>query len=307
MAKYSIEESTLSGIADAIRGKTGKAATMKPLAMAAEIEAIETSTTPEITVSSGGLITAKSGPKSSTKQLATQAAKTVTPTTSKQTAVASGVYTTGAIEVAAIPSAYKDVSGVTAAAADVLSGKVFVNAAGTKVTGSMADKGAVSQSINAGGSYTIPAGYHNGSGKVTGNSLASQTAADASAADILSGKTAWVNGAKVLGTLAKGVQGTPATLKADVGNMYMSSFSTHVIAGGPGYDKYTLSGTTLTYREEVFIGEIDGFPVVAMRSESGDTSMQKLVVIQCSTGNYNWKGTKTVKGFAYKFSDLFGA
>lgn len=64
--------------------------------------------TPSITVSTAGLITAKTtqskgyvagGTKSATKQLTTQAAKTVTPTTSNQTAVSSGRYTTGAVTV----------------------------------------------------------------------------------------------------------------------------------------------------------------------------------------------------------------
>ena len=67
-----------------------------------------TQATPSITISSAGKITASatqsagyvaSGTKSSTKQLTTQAAKTVTPTTSNQTAVASGRYTTGAVTV----------------------------------------------------------------------------------------------------------------------------------------------------------------------------------------------------------------
>lgn len=67
-----------------------------------------TQATPAITVSSSGLITAKStqtagyvaaGTKSSTNQLSTQATKTVTPSASQQTAVASGKYTTGAIYV----------------------------------------------------------------------------------------------------------------------------------------------------------------------------------------------------------------
>lgn len=65
--------------------------------------------TPSISVSSSGLITASAtqsggivegGTKSSTKQLTTQAAKTVTPGTTAQTAVASGRYTTGAVQVA---------------------------------------------------------------------------------------------------------------------------------------------------------------------------------------------------------------
>lgn len=71
--------------------------------------------TPSISVSSNGLITASAtqtagyvaaGTKSGTKQLTTQAAKTITPSTNSKTAVASGVYTTGAVTVAAIPSTY---------------------------------------------------------------------------------------------------------------------------------------------------------------------------------------------------------
>lgn len=83
---------------------------------------------PTISVSSGGLITATASATksvtpsvsagwvasgtagtitvsgSNTSQLSTEAGKTVTPTTSEQTAVASGKYTTGAIKVAAMPS-----------------------------------------------------------------------------------------------------------------------------------------------------------------------------------------------------------
>lgn len=66
----------------------------------------------------------------------------------------------------------------------------------------MPNKGAVSSNLNAGGSYTIPAGYHNGSGKVTANTLASMTsAADAAAGQILKGKKAYVDGTLVTGTM----------------------------------------------------------------------------------------------------------
>lgn len=66
----------------------------------------------------------------------------------------------------------------------------------------MANQGAKTAALNAGGSYAIPAGYHNGSGRVTANSLASQTSANAAAGHILSGKTAWVNGSKLTGNIA---------------------------------------------------------------------------------------------------------
>lgn len=65
--------------------------------------------TPMIDVSAGGLITAKTeqekgyvpgGTKSATQQLTTQGAATITPGTTAQTAVASGRYTTGDVQVA---------------------------------------------------------------------------------------------------------------------------------------------------------------------------------------------------------------
>lgn len=87
-----------------------------------------------------------------------------------------------------------------AAAAQVLTGYTFSNAGGTGIEGTMVNREAVSASLNAGSTYAVPAGYHNGSGRITANSLAGQTAANAVAANITSGRTAWVNGAKVIGT-----------------------------------------------------------------------------------------------------------
>lgn len=76
--------------------------------------------TPSVSVSDSGLITASAtqeagyvsaGTKFSTKQLTTQGAKAITPSTSAQTAVASGVFTTGAVTVDPIPSSYVQPSG----------------------------------------------------------------------------------------------------------------------------------------------------------------------------------------------------
>ena len=99
----------------------------------------------------------------------------------------------------------------TAVAADLLNGKTaYVN--GNKISGSMANQGAKTSTLNCGGSYIIPAGYHNGSGKITANSLASQTSATATAANIASGKTAWVNGSKLTGTLSGGTIKVTSTI-----------------------------------------------------------------------------------------------
>lgn len=92
-----------------------------------------------------------------------------------------------------------------AAASNVLSGKTFYNTTTTKQTGSMTNNGAVSQALNCGESYTVPEGYHNGSGTVTANSLASQTGVDSGktaidALHVQSGYQGWVNGNKISGS-----------------------------------------------------------------------------------------------------------
>lgn len=86
---------------------------------------------------------------------------------------------------------------------DVLDGKTFSSSlAGYNAKGSMPNNGAVNESLNCSGSYTIPEGYHNGKGKITANSLTSQTDASAIACNILEGNTAWVNGSKITGTMS---------------------------------------------------------------------------------------------------------
>lgn len=72
-------------------------------------------------------------------------------------------------------NAYRSVlesGGVTptgdAVAADVLAGKTFSNANAVGVTGTMVNRGAVSGQATPSQPYTIPEGYHNGSGTVTG-------------------------------------------------------------------------------------------------------------------------------------------
>lgn len=93
-----------------------------------------------------------------------------------------------------------DTSDATATTAQILSGYTcYVD--DVKITGSMIDRGAVSQSLNPGDSYTIPDGYHNGGGEVTVSSLSSNTSGTANASRILSGYNAWIGGSLVSGSM----------------------------------------------------------------------------------------------------------
>lgn len=127
--------------------------------------------------------------------------KTVTPTKDVQKVTPTSGKVLSEVTVNPIPDEYITTDDATATAAQILVNETaYVD--GKKVTGTMPNNGAKTSTLTAGGSYTIPAGYHDGSGKVTAKDLASQTEGTAAATEILAGETAWVGGKKVTGTMA---------------------------------------------------------------------------------------------------------
>lgn len=97
-------------------------------------------------------------------------AKSVNPSSVAQTIQPdSGYYGLSQVEVGAIPSNYKDVSATTAVASDLLANKLFVSADGTLTAGTMTNNGKITAVIDgiSTTSYTVPLGYHNGTGTVS--------------------------------------------------------------------------------------------------------------------------------------------
>lgn len=100
--KHESFEELFTDIASAIRNTKGTTEDIIADDFPDEINDIEiiTPEMPSLALSSSGLITCSANGLTKTKQLSTKGATTITPKKASQTAVSSGVYTTGAITVA---------------------------------------------------------------------------------------------------------------------------------------------------------------------------------------------------------------
>lgn len=211
----------------------------------AEVLEGSTYTIPKGYHNGSGIVIAKTDVEGDYSRYVLQAKTGIIPSEEQQTITSDeGNYGLSSVTVEPIPSNYKDISNVTATAPNVLAGKIFVNGSGVETTGTMTNNGAVSKTLDmsegstgyTNNSYTIPAGYHNGSGKVNiafeaqqtvtpddsshtvrpnsgkvlstvyvepipSSYVASKTQGTAEAGDILEDKTAYVNGVKVTGNI----------------------------------------------------------------------------------------------------------
>lgn len=228
LVELGLAESTskLDTLATAVSGIENKGA------LSATVKEGETYTIPKGYHNGSGTVSGVSGGGNYELQ-----SKTITPTKSQQNVTPDvGYYGLSDVTVSAIPESYQNVSSVTADAEDVLTGKVIVKADGTVTAGTMPNNGGVNRSLNTTTtSFTIPKGYHSGAGVVSittesktvtptksaqnvtpteGKVLSGVVVnaipdnyidtsdATAAAKDILVGKTAYVNGLAIEGTMA---------------------------------------------------------------------------------------------------------
>ena len=213
--------------------------------------------TPGISVSASGLITATetqsagyvaAGTATSTQQLTTQAATTITPGDSAQTAVAAGKYTTGAVTVAAV-----DADGVTITSNGTYTpdsgtyyNSVVVNVPTSGGSPSLQNKSvAPSESAQT---VSADSGY-DGLGTVSVGAISSTYVG--SGIDQNSSSDLTVSGATVTApagyyesaatkTIASGTEGTPTATKGTVSNNSVSV--TPSVTNSAGY----ISGSTKT-------------------------------------------------------------
>jgi hypothetical protein len=206
-----------------------------------------------------------------------------------------------------------DSADANATAGNILSGATgYVN--GSKITGTMANNGAV-VITPASTTKPIPAGYHNGSGTVatdanlvTGNIKAGSTifgvagkssvvetsTATATAGQILSGKTGYVNGSLITGTMA--------SIGADQNNTGTSTNGTTIglkVPAGYWDGTHNVNGTSTAIDGNLVAGNIrSGATILGV---AGNVTIQSLGGRAYATGTFNFTGG-TTSNFTLPFS-----
>ncbi len=194
----------------------------------------------------------------------------------------------------------------TAGAGDVLSGKTFTNGSSVGASGTMPNKGAWTGATTGSGNVTIPAGYHNGQGHVSGAGAYNKGVTDADArvnansanykggynagvsatkkgtagaGDVLSGKT-FTNGSIVeaSGTMAnKGSTTQDATATQDdtytylavpVAGYYNTASKLRTKNSNLGTDKIVSSVTNSASRVTSFPAVIGAYYLLSIQSTS---------------------------------------
>lgn len=221
-----------------------------------------------------------------------------------------------------------------AVASQVLSDITFSNSSGEELTGTMPNRGAVQGAITVASNstigtagtayYTIPAGYHDGSGVARVTSIVNLASANiktgvtiggitgtyandatAAAGDILASKTAYVGSQKITGTIATksaanlSASGSVVTVPA---GYYASQVTKNVSAGSATVSGLSIANTTgiVTATGSVTAGYVSAAsPTKTLQLTSQAAQTITPGTSDKTIASYRWlTGTQTIKGDA---------
>lgn len=138
-----------------------------------------------------------------------------------------------------------------------------------------------SQTIDAGSSYTVPVGYNASEYIITASNLSGQTSGTAAAADILAGKTAWVNGTKVTGTMSN----LSGNQKATGIGSYTNNNDNYLQIAIPATGKYTKDSFLQSDIRYINHQDVE-VPVTVITTETGETLFDSSKMV-FQTGYYS--------------------
>ena len=200
---------------------------------------------------------------------------------------------------------YKGLGNATAA--QVLSGYSFSTAALSNASGSMTDRGAWGSTLAINGSVTIPAGYHNGSGRIT-QSIATKGATTitprsaqqtaVSAGTYCSGNIIVAgNGNFVAGNIKKGVNiwGVVGTFEGYVPSpqdLYYNGINTYGVSINTTYARFDSTRITIFHPDAAsWVNYIQFKKVYNVNSYSRLTFYGSFLAISGSTLKAEFRGT----------------
>lgn len=191
--------------------------------------------------------------------------KNATPSTSSQNITPTDGKVLSKVTVAAIPTAYQDVTSVTASAADVLSGQIIVDSTGAQISGSMPNNGSIAALLDINNqTYTIPSGYHNGSGSVAILPETKSVTPSTSSQDVTPSSTKVLSKVTVAAIPSKFGDTTGDTA---VASNILAGVKAHTISGGAATQ---ITGTMTN--NGAINGTIDGMTYTSYTVPSGYTS-----------------------------------
>ena len=238
---------------------------------------------------------------SGTSQLSTQAAKTVTPSTSQQTAVSAGKYTTGDVKVAAIPSQYivptgtKSITenGAGIDVAQYAAVNVAVPSGSPNLQTKSVDPSESTQTVTPDSGYDGLDQVNVGaiSSSYVGSGITRRSSSDLSASGATVTAPTGYYASAASKSVASGSEGTPTATKGTVSNHSVSvtpkvTNSAGYIAGG------TKTGTAVTVSASELVSGSE------TKTENGAYDVTNLaeLVVNVSGGGGSSKNTQVVQG-----------
>lgn len=193
----------------------------------------------------------------------------------------------------------------TAEAGDVLNGKTFFAGDYHIKTGTMPNKGAWNDSVAMNGSVTIPAGYHNGSGKVSGPNIIDNGAwgATINPGGSVTIPAGYHNGSGKIAANSCKVRVLEATASDSGYHGPNHSASASVNIGGLGtiVGVYAGIGGSSIYDQNMSGGKHNSSISVSGVSISGSTAYATVTWWRSFYGGEYWQCNATVKFFVFYY------